>query len=95
MQVLAFIVICFTLTGAFADSPDSGASNQHYVSNSVTTLSLQVEPRTEECFYEEITSSTSVSMMLFVVRGGLLDIRLRVSHFGTVYMHLSIVFLCL
>jgi len=46
------------------------------VSSSI--LTLQVEPNTKECFYEDLPQSTSVSMEFEVTRGGLLDVKLTI-----------------
>ena len=41
-------------------------------------LTLQVEPKTEECFNQFIDQGKDVSVMYSVTRGGLLDIDVRV-----------------
>jgi len=46
----------------------------HYSS----ALTFQVDPRSEQCFYEEFQPNQQFSMEFEVVRGGLLDIRIRV-----------------
>lgn len=42
------------------------------------TVSFQVEPREEECFYNDLPAGETVSVYLFVLRGGLLDIMLDI-----------------
>jgi len=42
------------------------------------TLTLQVEPKTEECFQQEIELNTEVELVYSVTRGGLLDIDVRI-----------------
>ena len=44
-----------------------------------SSLTFQVEPRNEQCFYEELTADVPFRMEFEVTRGGLLDIRLRVN----------------
>lgn len=41
-------------------------------------LTLEVKPHSEECFYEDVQSGKSLEVDFEVVRGGLLDIHLRV-----------------
>jgi len=41
-------------------------------------LTLQVEPKARECFYEEVVGGQQFSMDFEVVRGGLLDIKLTI-----------------
>ena len=43
-----------------------------------SALTFQVEPRAEQCFFEEMLAGASFNMEFEVVRGGLLDIRLRI-----------------
>jgi p24 family protein beta-1 len=49
-----------------------------YTASSVTALTFQIEPQTEECIHEELNSGQSFSMEYEVIRGGLLDIHLRI-----------------
>ncbi|XXQ33693.1 GOLD domain-containing protein [Plasmodiophora brassicae] len=44
-----------------------------------SALTLQVEPKAEECFYEEFEQGAKLEMDYEVIRGGLLDIRLVIS----------------
>lgn len=37
----------------------------------------QVEPRTEECFYEDLKSGDKLTVNFEVIRGGLLDIEFK------------------
>lgn len=41
-------------------------------------LTFQVEPKTEECVYEEMSATQEFKMDYEVTRGGLLDIKLRI-----------------
>lgn len=49
--------------------------SNHYASS----LTFKIEPREEVCFYEELTAGTQFNMEFEVVRGGLLDVRLKIS----------------
>ncbi len=40
---------------------------------------VQIEPKTEECFFEDIQAGEDVEALALVYRGGKLDIKLRVS----------------
>jgi len=42
-------------------------------------LTFQVEPKTEECVYEKMAATEEFNMQFEVVRGGLLDIKLRIN----------------
>jgi len=42
------------------------------------SLTLQVEPKVAECFYEQVPVNTEMTLYYQVVRGGLLDIKLTV-----------------
>lgn len=42
-------------------------------------LTFQVEPKTSECFYANVEKGAPFSMKFEVIRGGLLDIKLRVA----------------
>lgn len=44
----------------------------------IQALTFQVEPREEECFYEPLDQGKQFKMEFDVVRGGLLDIKLRI-----------------
>lgn len=44
----------------------------------VQSLTLQVEPKTTECFFEIFEAGSDVSFSYRVVRGGLLDILVQV-----------------
>ena len=41
-------------------------------------LTLQVEPKTEECFSQFVEQGKDVTVLYSVTRGGLLDIEVRV-----------------
>ena len=58
----------------FSSLPLLSAKPSHFAS----ALTFQVEPRGEVCFYEELQQGDQFSMEFEVVRGGLLDIRLRI-----------------
>jgi hypothetical protein len=45
----------------------------------VNGLSLQLEPKTSECFFEQVPANTELTLYYQVVRGGLLDIKLTVT----------------
>jgi hypothetical protein len=45
---------------------------------SFATLTLHVEPKTSDCFFVDAKAGDRVKLVFFVVRGGLLDIDLRV-----------------
>ncbi len=45
---------------------------------SVNALTLQVEPKTEECFMQHIDQGNDVTILYSVTRGGLLDVDVRV-----------------
>ena len=59
----------------FSSLPRSECATSHFAS----TLSFQVEPRNEQCLYEELSINTPFVMEFEVTRGGLLDIRLRIT----------------
>ena len=44
-----------------------------------TYASIIIEPRSEECFYEELTGGTTFQMDFEVVKGGLLDIACKIT----------------
>ncbi len=50
-------------------SPGSGNDIAHVT---------QVEPRTEECFYEDLTAGMTFEIDFEVIRGGLLDIEFKI-----------------
>jgi len=52
-----------------------GNGNQMFAS----ALTFQIEPREEQCFYEDLTRDKQFRLEFEVVRGGLLDIKLRIS----------------
>jgi hypothetical protein len=41
-------------------------------------VTIQVEPKTEECFYIDARANEAINILFQVIRGGKLDIRLRV-----------------
>ena len=44
-----------------------------------TSLMFQVEPKTEDCVYEDLKAGNEIDAQLLVTRGGKLDVRFRVS----------------
>ena len=65
--VLVLLLLCLF-------SPAIFALSEH----SETTLTLQVEPKSVECFYEDVESLEDVTVYYQVLRGGLLDIKVIV-----------------
>jgi hypothetical protein len=49
-----------------------------YPSHYASSLTFQVEPREESCFYEDVIQGSNYILEFEVIRGGLLDIRVRV-----------------
>eukprot|EP01111_Echinosteliopsis_oligospora_P011390 TRINITY_DN3753_c0_g3_i1.p1 TRINITY_DN3753_c0_g3~~TRINITY_DN3753_c0_g3_i1.p1 ORF type:complete len:211 (-),score=56.67 TRINITY_DN3753_c0_g3_i1:137-769(-) len=45
---------------------------------STTALTLQVEPKTEECYFQQMEAGQSAAISYSVTRGGLLDIDVRI-----------------
>jgi len=43
-----------------------------------TALTVKVEPKSEECFHEEVEENTSIEIIYDVIDGGLLDIEVKV-----------------
>jgi hypothetical protein len=48
-----------------------------------SSLSLQVEPQSEVCFYEDVPANTRVEALIMVYRGGKLDVGLRIEAVGS------------
>lgn len=48
------------------------------VGDARTSISLQVEPQSEFCFYEVLPSGVSAEALVMVYRGGKLDVGLRI-----------------
>jgi hypothetical protein len=44
----------------------------------IHALTMQVEPKTEECFYQFVDKEKDITILYSVTRGGLLDIDVRV-----------------
>jgi len=44
-----------------------------------SALTMQVEPRTQSCFYEDLQKDSTFRLEFEVVRGGLLDVKLRIT----------------
>lgn len=63
-----FLVISLSFNQVFSHT-------SHYASS----LTFKVEPREEVCFYEDLSAGNQFAMEFEVVRGGLLDIRLKIS----------------
>lgn len=43
-------------------------------------MTVVVEPRTEECFYEDLEANSVFSMDFEVIKGGLLDIDFKIKN---------------
>ena len=67
VQLLLFLLL--------SSLPASHSATSHFASS----LTFQIEARQEECVYEDIQMNTPFQLEFEVTRGGLLDIRLRVS----------------
>jgi hypothetical protein len=54
-------------------------------------ICFQVEPRTEECFFEDLRSGDKFLINFEVIRGGLLDIEFKMKdpHNNIVYQRLA------
>jgi len=68
--VLVLLLLCLF-------SPAIFALSEH----SETTLTLQVEPKSVECFYEDVESLEDVTVYYQVLRGGLLDIKVIITEY--------------
>ena len=49
----------------------------------VNSITIQVEPKTTDCFYEDFLSYRDVTFRWEVVRGGKLDINVKIEYHGT------------
>jgi len=49
----------------------------------VQCLTLQVEPKTTECFYHDFPDGKNIKVFWSVVRGGLLDVQVQIFYEGT------------
>lgn len=78
IALLAIIVACSLLDTAFAASFQS--------------LNFQVEPKSEDCLYEDIAVNAKVNTNVLVTRGGKLDIKYRVSGPDGIAIHEKMVF---
>lgn len=56
----------------------------------VNGLTVQVEPRTEECYIFECTKGDYVNVNVQVVRGGLLDINVKVNIVHSIHNKIKI-----
>ena len=52
-----------------------------------SALYVKVEPREEKCFYYDFVANSQVQVSLSVPRGGLLDIRYKVSTFFMFFLY--------
>ena len=66
---MKYFLICFLLVLNFYLIPTNG-------------LTLQIEPKTSDCFSQDIGANQHVRLDYQVLRGGLLDIQLQVSQHG-------------
>lgn len=48
------------------------------ISANADIFMIKVEPRTEDCFYEDLKAGDKVTYEFHVVDGGLLDVEIRV-----------------
>lgn len=48
----------------------------------LASLTFQVEPKTVDCFYVDLQPGQKLKIPFYVIRGGLLDIELRVRDFS-------------
>ncbi len=49
------------------------------VCSETSQLRFQIEPKDEVCYYEDIAHGQSVKFSLFVIRGGLFDVRAKIT----------------
>lgn len=59
---------------------------------SVHALTVQVEPRSEECYIFECTKGDYVNVNVQVIRGGLLDINVKVHTIFTILNYFKLFF---
>jgi hypothetical protein len=80
MTPIVVLVVALSVFGRVSASLDQWSA-----------LSLQVEPKSEECFYENLDGGKTFEMDFEVVRGGLLDIELVITDptQNTIYRKLS------
>lgn len=55
-------------------------------------LTLQVEPKTTECFYQKLDAGTPAQLEFVVTRGGLLDINVKVTNPSGATLHEALYF---
>jgi len=72
-SIIISVLLFLSFSASFVYS--AGSSTNHYASS----LTFQIEPREEQCFYEELNSGQQFVMEFEVVRGGLLDIRIKIT----------------
>ena len=68
--LLVIASMLFALGGVGAGDTPSGDAR--------TSISLQVEPQSEFCFYEVLPAAASAEALVMVYRGGKLDVGLRI-----------------
>lgn len=61
-------------------------------SAAILSLAFQVEPRLEECMYQEIRQGQSVRAEILVTRGGKLDVRMKIDAPGKGRLYEQLVF---
>ncbi len=61
-------------------------------SAAISSLAFQVEPRLEECMYQEIRQGQSVRAEILVTRGGKLDVRMKIDAPGKGRLYEKLVF---
>lgn len=75
--------VALLLTAAAMLGPASAA---------ISSLAFQVEPRLEECMYQEIKQGQSVRAEILVTRGGKLDVRMKIDAPGKGRLYEQLVF---
>ena len=72
---LALLALLFSCTSAIDEQREEALNPSSWSS---TTLDVQVEPQTEQCYFEDVVAGAPVEVTVLVHRGGKLDITLRV-----------------
>ncbi len=70
-----FVSFSLFLISLFSASPVSSQAGHLYASS----LTFQVEPRDERCFFEQLSRGSVLRFDFEVIRGGLLDIRFKLT----------------
>lgn len=72
---LLLLLLSPSILSVAADDSAAQLASHLYAS----ALTLQVEPREEQCFYEDLEAGKNFRLEFEVVRGGLLDIKLKIN----------------